>query len=252
MGSRPVNGNPSTPAPAPRTRNPRGPQGQSSDNGGQIGPPSVYRPSPALIVALIALIVASAGVGVGASFITGKRIKNGSIRGVNIKNHSIGKAKLKGNFQGPRGTTGATGARGLQGLQGLRGPAGEAVAYARVAADGALEPGDGGKQEVKNIAASSIQHASAGVYCFGGLPFAVASAMVWPDSAGDITTNTIASVAIAAGGNHAGHVRRKPPAGPSLDGRGQQCRRANADRPRFQVWFEATGGSQIAPGPGGD
>ena len=212
-----------------------------------------YRPSPALIVALIALIVASAGVGVGASFITGKQIKNGSIRGVDIKNHSIGKAKLKGNFQGPRGTTGATGARGLQGLQGQRGPAGEAVAYARVAANGTLEPGDGGKQS-KNVVAGNIEHdatTGAGVYCFGGLPFAVASAMVSPDSAGDITTNEIASVAIQRGitlGN--------------CDASHQQARVSmvlvsNAVAPtptdhRFQVWFEATGGSQIAPGPGGE
>jgi len=204
-----------------------------------------YRPSPALIVALIALIVASAGVGVGATLITGNQIKNGSIKGVDIKNHSITKAKLKGNFQGPRGTTGA---QGLQGLQGQRGPAGEAVAYARVAADGALEPGDGGKQN-KNIAASSIQHASAGVYCFGGLPFAVASAMVSPDSAGDITTNTIASVAIQRGITLG-----------TCDTNHQQARVSMvtpgaAPTPtdhRFQVWFEATGGSQILPGPGGD
>ena len=206
-----------------------------------------YRPSPALIVALIALIVASAGVGVGATLITGNQIKNGSIKGVDIKNHSITKAKLKGNFQGPRGTTGA---QGLQGLQGQRGPAGEAVAYARVAADGTLEPGDGGKQN-KNIVASSIQHASAGVYCFGGLPFAVASAMVSPDSAGDITTNTIASVAIQRGITLG-----------TCDANHQQARVSmvavsNATAPtltdhRFQVWFEATGGSQIAPGPGGE
>ena len=206
-----------------------------------------YRPSPALIVALIALIVASAGVGVGASLITGNQIKNGSIKGVDIKNHSITKAKLKGNFQGPRGTTGA---QGLQGLQGKSGPAGEAVAYARVAADGTLEPGDGGKQN-KNIVASSIQHASAGVYCFGGLPFAVASAMVSPDSAGDITTNTIASVAIQRGITLG-----------TCDANHQQARVSmvavsNATAPtltdhRFQVWFEATGGSQIAPGVGGD
>ena len=206
-----------------------------------------YRPSPALIVALIALIVASAGVGVGASLITGNQIKNGSIKGVDIKNHSITKAKLKGNFQGPRGTTGA---QGLQGLQGKSGPAGEAVAYARVAADGTLEPGDGGKQN-KNIVASSIQHASAGVYCFGGLPFAVASAMVSPDSAGDITTNTIASVAIQRGITLG-----------TCDANHQQARVSmvavsNAAAPtltdhRFQVWFEATGGSQIAPGAGGE
>ena len=194
-----------------------------------------FRPSPAMIVATIALILAASGVGVGASLITGGQIKNGSIKGVDIKNHSITKAKLKGNFQGP---------------QGKSGPAGEATAYARVAADGALEPGDGGKQN-KNIAASSIQHAAAGVYCFGGLSFAVASAMVSPDSAGDIITNTIASVAIQRGITLG-----------TCDANHQQARVSmvavsNAAAPaltdhRFQVWFEATGGVQIAPGAGGD
>ena len=206
-----------------------------------------FRPSPAMIVATIALILAASGVGVGASLITGGQIKNGSIRGVDIKNHSINKAKLKGNFQGPRG---ATGAQGEQGLQGKTGPAGEATAYARVAADGTLEPGDGGKQN-KNIVASTIQHAAPGVYCFGGLSFAVASAMVSPDSAGNIITNTIASVAIQRGITLG-----------TCDANHQQARVSmvavsNAAVPaltdhRFQIWFEATGGVQIAPGPGGD
>src|SRR5262245_2910476 len=181
--------------------------------GGQMRGWKHYRPSPAMIVALLALVVAGTGVGVGASLITGGNIKNGSITGADIKNHSITKAKLKGNFRGPRGTagpaggtgaTGRTGAegprgpQGLQGLQGAQGVAGTAVAYARVAADGTLEPGDGGKQN-KNVVGANIQHPAAGLYCFGGLPFAVASAMVSPDSAGDATTNTIASVAVQRG-----------------------------------------------------
>jgi hypothetical protein len=222
-----------------------------------------FRPSTAMIVATIALILAASGVGVGASLITGgqikkgsvtgSQIKNGSITGPDIKNHSITKAKLKGNFQGPRGTTGATGAQGLQGLQGKGGPAGEATAYARVAADGTLEPGDGGKQN-KNVVVGNIEHDATtgpGVYCFGGLTFAVASAMVSPDSAGDIITNEIASVAIQRGITLG-----------SCDAAHQQARVSmvtvsNAVAPaltdhRFQIWFEATGGVQIAPGPGGD
>jgi hypothetical protein len=221
-----------------------------------------YLPSPAMIVATAALIVAATGVGVGATLITGSQIKNASITGADIKNHSIGKVKLKGSFAGPRGLTGARGAtgatgaagpRGLQGLQGDRGPtgpagvAGEATAYARVAADGTLEPGDSGREN-KNVIAVDVAHPSAGTYCFGGLPFGVASAVVSADSAGDPATNVIASVAvqrgITLGGCDVAHQQARvsivAPATGTLTNH------------RFFVWFESTGFAQIAPGPGGD
>ena len=131
------------------------------------------------------------------------------------------------------------------GTPGAKGDAGTAVAYARVAADGSLEPGDGGKQN-KNVVSASVQKADTGVYCFGGLPFGVASAMVSPDSAGDQNGAVFTSVAVQRGvtlgtcdANHQqARVTTIVDAGPTV---------ARTDH-RFQIWFEATGGPQIAPG----
>ena len=149
---------------------------------------------------------------------------------------------------GANGPKGANGQAGVQGVEGKKGDAGTAVAYARVAANGTLEPGDNGKQN-KNVVAGNVEHdatTGAGHYCFGGLPFGVASAMVSPDSAGDIDGDVGASVAVQRGINLG-----------SCDAQHQQARvttlvaGAPADH-RFQIWFEATGGPQIAPGVGGD
>jgi hypothetical protein len=150
--------------------------------------------------------------------------------------------------KGANGTKGANGQAGVQGGEGKKGDAGTAVAYARVAANGTLEPGDSGNQN-KNVVAGNVEHdgtTGAGHYCFGGLPFGVASAMVSPDSAGDINGDVVASVAVQRGITLG-----------SCDAQHQQARvttivgAAAADH-RFQIWFEATGGPQIAPGPGGD
>src|SRR5205814_2070959 len=142
----------------------------------------------------------------------------------------------------------ATGPRGLQGPQGDKGATGspgEATAYARVAADGTLEPRDSGRQN-KTVIAVDVEHTiGTGVYCFGGLPFAVASAVVSSDGAADPAPNTIASVAVQRGITLTG-----------CDSNHQQARvrmvtvaNAPIDH-RFFVWFEATGFAQIAPGPG--
>jgi len=149
---------------------------------------------------------------------------------------------------GANGPKGANGQAGVQGVEGKKGDAGTAVAYARVAANGTLEPGDNGKQN-KNVVAGNVEHdatTGAGHYCFGGLPFGVASAMVSSDSAGDINGNVGASVAVQRGINLG-----------SCDAQHQQARVTTlvgglpVDH-RFQIWFEATGGPQIAPGVGGD
>ena len=71
--------------------------------------------------------------------------------------------------------------------------------------------------------------------------------MVSPDSAGDIANTKIANVAVQRGitlgtcdaGHQQARVSMVTPAGVLTDH-------------RFQVWFEATGGSQIQPGVGGD
>jgi hypothetical protein len=68
----------------------------------------------------------------------------------------------------------------------------------------------GTPEQSKGITAAMIQHdpgaatattTGPGVYCFGGLGFTPKSAMVSPDSAGDLDTNVIASVAIQRGAN---------------------------------------------------
>jgi hypothetical protein len=211
-----------------------------------------------MVVALAALLVAASGFAVAA--IPGR---NGVIHACYKKRGGAlsvvaggkkcprGTRALSWNQQGPPGANGPKGANGqagVRGVEGKKGDAGTAVAYARVAANGTLEPGDSGKQN-KSVVAGNVEHdatTGAGHYCFGGLPFAVASAMVSPDSAGDIDGNVGASVAVQRGINLG-----------SCDAQHQQARVTTlvAGKPadhRFQIWFEATGGAQIAPGVGGD
>src|SRR4051794_36823991 len=57
------------------------------------------RPSPSMLVALLALFVALGGTSMAAIVITGKNVKNGSLTGTDIKNgslHSSDVAGLKG------------------------------------------------------------------------------------------------------------------------------------------------------------
>lgn len=53
------------------------------------------RPSPALVISLIALFVAMGGVGYAAVKINGKNIKNNSIPGKKLKNSAVATKKLK-------------------------------------------------------------------------------------------------------------------------------------------------------------
>jgi hypothetical protein len=211
-----------------------------------------------MIVAFVALFIAATGFAVGA--IPSRngvihacyKTRSGALFVVKASKCPKGAKSLSWNQRGPTGSTGqkgATGSKGgsgAQGVQGAKGDAGTAVAYARVALDGTLEPGDSGRQN-KNVIAVDVQHAAGtGIYCFGGLPFGVASAMVSPDSAGDINGDVTTSVAVQRGVTLG-----------SCDAAHQQARVTTlvAGTPkdhRFQIWFEATGAAQIAPGPGGD
>jgi collagen triple helix repeat protein len=97
------------------------------------------RPSPAMVVALIALFVSLAGnAGAGALLlVTSKNIKNGSIQAVDLSRAA--KAQLKGN-EGPRGPRGFTGAQGIQGPQGLVGAQGPPGPVGPRGPDGARGP----------------------------------------------------------------------------------------------------------------
>ncbi len=217
-----------------------------------------------MIVAFVALCVSVTGFAIAAI-----PSRNGVIHGC-YKKHggalsvvAAGKKCPKGTLavswnqqglkgangqRGANGPKGANGQAGAQGVEGKKGDAGTAVAYARVALDGTLEPGDSGRQN-KNVIGVDVERDATteeGHYCFGGLPFGVASAMVSPDSAGDIDGNVVTSVAVQRGiklGN--------------CDSQHQQARVTTLvggvpKDHRFQIWFEATGAAQIVPGAGGD
>ncbi len=96
------------------------------------------RPSPALVISVIALFVALGGSGYAAVAINGKNIKNRSIAGKKLKKGTVGGAEVKngslgavdfkagqlpGGPPGPRGQQGLPGARGQQGLPGTPGSA---------------------------------------------------------------------------------------------------------------------------------
>jgi hypothetical protein len=93
--------------------------------------PLFRRPSPAMIVALIALFVGMAGSATAATMLTGKNIKNGTITGADIKNKSISTKdlfaraikSLKGDSVG-KGSDGAPGKNGAPGQNGVPGPQG--------------------------------------------------------------------------------------------------------------------------------
>jgi hypothetical protein len=78
-----------------------------------------YRPSGSMLVALLALVMATTGSAVAASLITSQQIKNGTIQTADISK------KAQKTLKGKRGATGAQGAQGPQGLKGDTGPKGD-------------------------------------------------------------------------------------------------------------------------------
>lgn len=127
------------------------------------------RPSPALIIALLALFVSLSGTGYAAITITGSNVKNGSLSSVDIKNNSITSADIKngslqfrdfrsGELPTAGGGRGGNGSQGTQGAQGAPGAAGSALGFARVAANGTLDPAAS-----KNV--QLVSKPSPGVFC---------------------------------------------------------------------------------------
>lgn len=94
------------------------------------------RPSPALVLSVIAVFVAFTGGAVAAGKISGKQIKDGSLTGKDIKNDSLTGSDIKGNVRGPEGPRGPAGPAGT----GSGGSGGPAVSYrsaiAQIPADG--------------------------------------------------------------------------------------------------------------------
>lgn len=86
------------------------------------------RPSPALLVAIGAVVLGGAPVAVASGLITGEQILNSSITGKDVKDGSIGPSDLarstRAALQGAPGKTGATGPAGPQGEPGPKGEPG--------------------------------------------------------------------------------------------------------------------------------
>jgi hypothetical protein len=123
-----------------------------------------YRPSPAMVIASIALLVALGGTSIaavsqlGANSIGKVQLKNNAVGSPEVINRSLLAVDFKqGQLpRGPRGLQGPRGPQGLQGAPGLpgaagapgatgpAGPAGPGAKWALVNADGAIVAQSGG------------------------------------------------------------------------------------------------------------
>lgn len=133
------------------------------------------RPSPAMVVALIALFVALGGssyavVKLGRNAVKAQNIAPNAVTSSKVKDHSLRTGDFKpgeipSGAQGPAGATGAQGAKGDTGATGATGAPGTALAYASIAASGMVDP-----SRSKNIAQSNVTLAG-DYYCFHDLGF---------------------------------------------------------------------------------
>ena len=117
-----------------------------------------HRPSPAIVVACVALLLALGGVGWAATALPrnsvgNAQLRNNAVTSRKVKNHSLLRADFKNGqiprgARGPIGPTGATGPKGATGARGPTGPAGAAgtanIRWALVKADATIVAQSGG------------------------------------------------------------------------------------------------------------
>jgi hypothetical protein len=114
------------------------------------------RPSPSMVVAFIALVIAMAGTGYAATrlpknsvgskqlknnAVTSKKVKNGAVTSKKVKNGSLLSKDFKSGQvpAGPRGPQGPQGVPGAAGAAGPAGAPGSALAFAHVYADNTID-----------------------------------------------------------------------------------------------------------------
>lgn len=205
------------------------------------------RPSPAMAIATVALVVALGGTGYAATQLARNSVGSAQIRrdavtSSKVKNRSLEMSDLSlrvrhaiQNTVGPQGPTGPTGPTGATG---------QATGYARVQADGTLDNANSGNEN-KGVAAANVQHvASSGVYCFGGLSFTPASVTATADDEGTSVPHFIVSASVNRGsalsGCDANHQQARVTVVDVDGGSGTPSTYsppAAADQ-RFFVWFE--------------
>jgi hypothetical protein len=198
------------------------------------------RPSPAMVVACLALGIALGGTSYAAitlpkNSVGTKQLKKNAVISAKVKNRSLRAVDFKkGQLpRGPRGLQGAQGTQGIQGIQGIQGVKGDpgtAVAYALVTETGTVETNG----PVKGITNAMITHPAVGVYCFRSLPAGAKIALVSAnnfngadDTISSVYTNNTGNIVdcdIGAGDRF--RVRTYDVSNAAL-----------ADRP-FVIWFE--------------
>ena len=110
--------------------------------------PRIRRPSPALVVAGLALAIALSGTAVAASValapnsVGTPQLKNNAVTTAKVKNGSLLRADFRAG-QVPAGPVGPAGPAGAAGAAGPAGPAGPSDAYARFLAGPIAIPGIG-------------------------------------------------------------------------------------------------------------
>jgi hypothetical protein len=121
-----------------------------------------YRPSPALIISIVALFVALGGTGYALT-VTGKTVKNNSLTGADVKNNSLTTKDIKDRSLRARDFLGGElpgggGGGSAPGKPGSNGSNGSALGYARVNGNGTIDP-----TASKNVAL--ISKFATGHYC---------------------------------------------------------------------------------------
>ncbi|HEX9416294.1 MAG TPA: hypothetical protein VF895_06265 [Gaiellaceae bacterium] len=132
-----------------------------------------YRPIVTALIAAALVSALSVGGATAAGLITGKQIKNHTIRLVDLT--KAAQKALKGQ-RGPRGLAGPQGPQGPAGPAGVPGQAAQAVfAYAHVSKGGSVIGADS-----KSIKQANLVRTATGQYCFRGLPLSLRSAVASP------------------------------------------------------------------------
>ena len=129
------------------------------------------RPSPAMIVALLALCVALGGSAYAANQINGKNIRNGTITGKKLHDRTITSRQIsRSTVRALKDRRGLRGPRGFKGSKGDKGPAGASgtalAGYARVNGSGTVDT-----MRASGISQSNMSHTITGIYCFVNLAF---------------------------------------------------------------------------------
>jgi len=113
-----------------------------------------HRPSPAMVVACLALTIALGGTSYAAvnlprNSVGAVQLKKNVVTSAKVKNFSLLRADFKrgqlpAGPRGPEGLQGPKGDQGIQGIQGIQGPAGPGAQWATVSTGGTVLRQSGG------------------------------------------------------------------------------------------------------------